>query len=90
VFANPKIREVAVAIAGAVVVPVSSELTERVIERLTAMSMVEVQALGSKGIAVTLQDDDADFLKKVSKEISGWEEVLDFQLAYLNWEELEE
>ena len=76
------------AIAGAVVVAVKKELEERLKERLNSLKEVDVQEIGEKGIAVVLEADDTERLKEVSEEINGWDEVLDFQLAYLNWEEV--
>ena len=76
------------AIAGAVVVAVKKELEERLKERLNLLKEVDVQEVGEKGIAVVLEAENTGRLKEVSEEINRWDEVLDFQLVYLNWEEV--
>ncbi len=76
------------AIAGAVVVPVGKEFEDDLKARLNSLREVEVQDVGSKGIAIVLEAEDAGRLKEVSEEINGWEEVIDFQLVYYNWEEV--
>ena len=78
------------AIAGAVVVPLKKDFENRLKEKLNSMSGVEIQDIGKKGIAVVLEADDTDRIKEISKEINGWEEVIDFQLGYLNWEEVKD
>ncbi len=75
------------AIAGAVVVPMRKELESELREKLDALNEVEVKDVGSKGIAVVLEAEDVGRLKKISEEISGWKEVVEFNLAYLNWED---
>ncbi|NOX20250.1 MAG: chaperone NapD [Nitrospirae bacterium] len=75
------------AIAGAVVVPIKKEEEDRVIDKLNELDGVEVQQAGPKGIAVVLEADDPRTLKKISEKISKWEEVIEFELVYFNWEE---
>lgn len=77
-------------VAGAVVVPAKKEFEKGLSERLNALAGASVQGIGSKGIALVLEAESVELLEKVSKEISAWEEVLEFQLAYLNWEESDE
>ena len=62
----------------------------RLKEKLNSISGVEIQDIGKKGIAVVLEAEDTDRIKEISKEINGWEEVIDFQLGYLNWEEVKD
>ena len=78
------------AIAGAVVVPLKKDFENGLKEKLNSMSGVEIQDIGKKGIAVVLEAEDTDRIKEISKEINGWEEVIDFQLGYLNWEEVKD
>jgi nitrate reductase NapAB chaperone NapD len=77
------------AIVGAVVVPVKQEFTTNVKERLGTVPGLEVQGVGPKGIAVVLESTDTRELRTISEGIESWEEVLDFQLALLTWEEKE-
>jgi nitrate reductase NapAB chaperone NapD len=74
------------AIVGAVVVVVQQELTASVQDRLRTIPGLEVQGVGPRGIAVVLESTDTGELRSVSENIESWEEVLDFQLALLNWE----
>lgn len=76
------------AIAGAVVVPVDRESLEVLKARFARMKTIEIQKIGPRGIAVVLEDTDTNELRKLSKTIEAWDEVVDFQLAYVNWEEL--
>jgi nitrate reductase NapAB chaperone NapD len=78
------------AIAGAVVTPARPELEPAVIEKLRGYDEIEVKDSGEKGIAVVLEAKEPGRLKDISEEIQSWEEVLEFSLAYLNWEELEQ
>lgn len=77
------------AIAGALVVPFNKDCVHGLKERLSELTSVEVKEVGPKGIAIVLEEKDTHRLKKVSEQIQAWQEVVDFQLAYLNWEELE-
>ncbi len=76
------------AIAGAVVVPHSKESAQKLVERLKQLPTVEVQEIGPKGIAVVIDEKDTDSLRKLSEKIKSWQEVVDFQVAYINWEEI--
>jgi nitrate reductase NapAB chaperone NapD len=78
------------AMAGIVVMPVSPEQERGLLDRLKCVPGLEVQAVGPKGIALTLEHPATAGLKKLSEEISSWEEVLELELAYLNWENDEE
>jgi len=75
------------AIAGVLVTPVDREAEEKVTELLSGLAGAEVQEVGPKGIAVVLEAESTERLKELSEEIQGWKEVVDFQLAYLNWED---
>ncbi len=75
------------AIAGAIVVPLNKDVQESLKERLNSIDGAEVQGIGEKGIAVVLEAEDIDRLRKLSEEINQWKEVIDFQLSYINWEE---
>ncbi len=78
------------AVAGALVVPVDKKYVATVKARLQALPGVAVQDMGPKGIAVVLEGADPAALKKTSEEVLDWREVIDFQLAYLNWEDDED
>ncbi|RMG04463.1 MAG: hypothetical protein D6726_03290 [Nitrospirae bacterium] len=73
-------------VAGAVVVPIKKELEETVSQRLKDIPSVTVEGIGEKGIAIVLEADTAERLKEMSEEINQWEEVIEFELVYLNWE----
>lgn len=76
------------AIAGAVVVAVKKEFEPELKDRMdSAFEEVEVKDIGEKGIAVVIEAEDVGRLEEISEEINGWDEVLEFELAYLNWEE---
>jgi nitrate reductase NapAB chaperone NapD len=77
------------AIAGVVIVPVNKEQVAGLKDKLDSLEGVEVQAVGEKGIAVVLEADDSTGLRSLSEKINNWDEVIDFQLGYLNWEEVE-
>lgn len=74
------------AVAGAVVVPVSKELEGIVTDRLKVIEGVRVEDIGPKGIAVVIEAPSTSRLKEISEEINQWEEVIGFELVYLNWE----
>ena len=74
-------------VAGAVVVPTSKEREEALSESLDALEGVSVQGIGDKGIALILEAESVGSIEKMSEAIAGWGDVLDFQLAYLNWED---
>ncbi len=74
-------------VAGAVVVPEKKEFEKALSERLASLDGASVEGAGSKGIAVVLEAETVELLEKISKEISAWDEVLEFHLAYLNWED---
>ncbi len=78
------------AIASAVVVPVNrgGDNEVQLEQRLNGASGVEVRGRGDKGIAVVLEAVDLKALEALSAEINDWEEVLEFQLVYYNWEEV--
>jgi len=78
------------AIAGAVVIPLRKEFENDLKIRLNALDGVEVQGAGQKGIAVVLEGEDSKTLKSISEEINNWDEVVEFQLGYINWEEVKE
>jgi len=77
-------------VAGAVVVPATQEVEENLSARLSAVEGVSVEGIGEKGIALVLEADSVDSLHEMSEAISRWDEVADFQLAYLNWEDTPE
>ena len=84
-------------IAGAVVTAINKESEKDLSERLAALEDasvedtgvvgVTVEGVGEKGIALVLEADSVDSLHELSEAISRWDEVVDFQLAYLNWED---
>jgi nitrate reductase NapAB chaperone NapD len=76
-------------IASAVVVPAGKEEKGPLAARLAGTEGVEVSGVGDKGIAIVLEGSDLDQLKRLSEAIAAWEEVMDFQLAYFNWEDLD-
>lgn len=74
-------------IAGALVVPVDRKEEKKLEARLAGIPGVEVQDTGPKGIAIVLEGKSTGELKKTSREIEKWEDVLEFELVYLNWED---
>lgn len=76
-------------IASAVVVPFSKEVETLVLKKLEGIGEVELKGVGDGGIAVVMEAAEVGRLKDLSKEIEGWEEVIEFNLTYLNWEEME-
>jgi nitrate reductase NapAB chaperone NapD len=74
-------------IAGAIVVPVRKEDASGLQLKLAAVSGVDVEDIGPKGIAIVLEADSNWELKKISNEIEQWDDVLEFELAYFNWED---
>jgi nitrate reductase NapAB chaperone NapD len=70
------------AIAGAVVIPSEKTDTNKLKERLSSLYGVEVQNGGDKGIQLVLKKVDIDRLNELSEVINGWNDVIDFQLAY--------
>ena len=74
------------AVAGAVVVPAKREFEEALKQKLNRLEGVEVQDVGGKGIAVVLEAEDTEGLTEISEVIKAWEEVVNLELAYFNWE----
>ena len=77
-------------IAGALVVPVKQEAASGLQSKLAAVSGVKVEDIGPKGIAIVLEADSTSQLKEISSDIERWDDVLEFELAYLNWEDMTE
>jgi|Deesub1362B_J571_1020462.scaffolds.fasta_scaffold00117_18 nitrate reductase NapAB chaperone NapD len=75
------------AVAGVVVLPQRGS-EEAVLKRLRALEGVSIEGQGKGGIALVLEAPTVEALRKLSEEIQQWEEVIDLQLNYLNWEEL--
>jgi nitrate reductase NapAB chaperone NapD len=75
-------------IAGALVVPIKQETTSGLQSRLAAVSGVKVEDIGPRGIAIVLEADSTGELKKISSDIEQWDDVLEFELAYFNWEDV--
>ena len=78
------------AIAGAVVVVGQPEDVAVVQARLSDIPEVEVRGVGPKGIAVVIETENSRQMQKLSERINGWDEVIDFQVALVNWEDEEE
>ena len=74
-------------IAGALVVPVDRKNEDDLRQRLSSVPGIEVQETGPKGIAIVLEAATTGKLKKISSDIGQWDDVLEFELAYLNWED---
>lgn len=75
------------AIAGALVVPVDRKQELKLQTILNSFEGVEVQEIGPQGLAVVLEAASTRELKKMSEEINKLDEVVDFSLGYLNWED---
>jgi len=60
----------------------------RLTSTLRALEGVSIEGQGKGGIALVLEAPTVEALRKLSEEIQQWEEVIDLQLNYLNWEEL--
>jgi nitrate reductase NapAB chaperone NapD len=73
-------------IAGAVIIPVNKGIEDKLKDRLSSLKGVKVEGIGNKGIAIVLEAEDTIELKNISEEILRWEEVISFELVYLNWE----
>jgi nitrate reductase NapAB chaperone NapD len=73
-------------VAGAVVVPIRKDYEDRIIEKLNGLASVTVEGAGDKGIAIVLEAETAEKLREISEQINQWEEVIGFELVYLNWE----
>lgn len=74
-------------IAGALVIPRSKDVETVLTARLASVSGVSVEESGPKGIAIVMEAADSGELKRISRTIELWEEVLEFELAYFNWED---
>lgn len=74
-------------IAGALVVPVKRDDEDVLKLKLATIPGLEIQETGPKGIAIVLEADSTTKLKKISSDIEQWKDVLEFELAYLNWED---
>lgn len=74
-------------IAGAIVVPVNRKEEEVLRLKLATVPGVEVKETGPKGIAIVLEAATTGELKQKSTTIEKWDDVLEFELAYLNWED---
>ncbi len=73
-------------VSGAVVVAVPGREAE--VERiLRSIEGVEVMGRGSRGIAITLEGASTKELHSISRRVEGLEDVVDFQLVYLNVED---
>ncbi|NOZ82772.1 MAG: chaperone NapD [Euryarchaeota archaeon] len=73
-------------VSGAVVVPVPGREAE--VERLLrSMRGIEVMGRGSGGIAITLEGSTTRELYSLSEHVEKLEDVVDFQLVYLNVED---
>lgn len=68
-------------------VPVDREQELKLQTILNRIKGVEVQEIGPKGLAVVLEAASTRELKKMSEEINKLDEVVDFSLGYLNWED---
>ncbi len=78
------------AIASAVVQPKKQGTEDELEARLNAREGIEVRGRGDKGIAIVLEAADLKAIEAISKEINDWDEVLEFQVIYYNWEEVTE
>lgn len=78
------------AIAGAVVVPIGELERETLLGKLKELKGVTIEGIGPRGIAIVLEGESNSELETLSKKINDWDEVLIFELVYLNWEEDEE
>lgn len=74
-------------IAGAIVIPVDRKDEPALELKLATVPGVEVKETGPKGIAIVLEAESTGDLKTVSGIIEKWDDVLEFELAYLNWED---
>lgn len=75
-------------IAGALIVPVKMETAAELQVRLSAVAGINIEDIGPKGIAIVLEADSTRELKEISADIEQWDDVLEFELAYLNWEDV--
>lgn len=78
------------AIAGALVIPTNRDCETELAATLNNLGGVEVQEAGPKGLAVVLEAATNSELKDISKKILEMENVVDFSIGYINWEDTEE
>jgi nitrate reductase NapAB chaperone NapD len=69
------------AIANAFIVPIKKNYAGKLNKMLRSLYGVEVQDTSDKGILVALKYDDIFRLSELAEVISGWDNVLDFQLT---------
>jgi hypothetical protein len=69
------------AIAKAIIVPKKKIYEGRLIDMLNSLYGVKVQGTSDKGIMVVLKYDNIFWLSELAEVISGWDNVLDFQLT---------
>jgi nitrate reductase NapAB chaperone NapD len=69
------------AIANAFIVPRKKNYAGKLNKMLRSLYGVEVQDTSDKGIMVVLKYDDIFRLSELAEVISGWDNVLDFQLT---------
>jgi len=74
-------------VAGVVVTPLKREFEKSLADKLRTLPGANVEGIGEKGIALILEARSVDALHEMSEAINQWDEVADFMLAYLNWED---
>ena len=74
------------AVVGAVLVPNQQEKSSEIVEKLKSFPEAEVKGVSDKGIALVLEGESLESLKRVTETIQSWEEVREVYLAYVNWE----
>ena len=77
-------------IASALIIPDPALPVVRMVKRIETVQGVVSCDTGPKGIAVVLETDDMDEMKIITAQLNGQKGVIDVQLAYLNWEDIEE
>lgn len=75
------------AIAGAVVVPISRDKENELKAKLSAMEGVEVEGASDNGVAIVIEADGMTGIKDISDRIGRIEETLEFNVVYVNWED---
>ncbi len=72
-------------IASGVLVAVSSDREDSLVERLKQHEAIDVSGVGPKGIAIVLERSTMQEMTNLTKELAAWEDVRELQMTYGNW-----
>jgi len=74
-------------VSGIVVVTIPGK-EEEVMKKLSGFNQIEIKGQGLKGIAVIIEGNTIEEIREVSEKIEKFEDVLEVQLIYLNFEDV--